>query len=71
MTNTPVDIHQELRRRRLGEEPPGGFPPPEDDVMPDAACCRTSRAPPTNASRADGSLLQLRRRDRVDNRTRS
>jgi hypothetical protein len=37
MTNTPVDIHQELRRRRLGEEPPGGFPPPEDDVMPDAA----------------------------------
>lgn len=22
MTNTPVDIHQELRRRRLGEEPP-------------------------------------------------
>jgi hypothetical protein len=37
MTNTPVDIHQELRRRRLGEDPPGGFPPPEDAVMPDAA----------------------------------
>jgi hypothetical protein len=37
MTNTPVDIHQELRRRRLGEEPQGGFPPPEDDVMLDAA----------------------------------
>jgi len=37
MTNTPVDIHQELRRRRLGEEPQGGFPPPGDDVMPDAA----------------------------------
>lgn len=37
MTNTPVDTHQELRRRRLGEEPQGGFPPPEDDVMPDTA----------------------------------
>lgn len=35
MTNTPVDIHHELRRRRLGEEPPGGFPPPEDEVMPE------------------------------------
>jgi hypothetical protein len=37
MTNTPVDIHLELRRRRLGDEPPGGFPPPEDEVMPETA----------------------------------
>ncbi len=35
MANTPVDIHQELRRRRLGEEPSGGLPPPEDEVMPE------------------------------------
>jgi hypothetical protein len=34
MTNTPVDVHQELRRRRLGEEPRGGLPPPADDVTP-------------------------------------
>jgi len=32
MTNTPVDIHQELRRRRLGEEPLGGFPPADNGV---------------------------------------
>jgi hypothetical protein len=37
MTNTPVDIHQELRRRRLGEDPQGGFPPPEDQVTPETA----------------------------------
>jgi hypothetical protein len=30
MGNTPVDIHKELRRRRLDGEPPGGFPPEED-----------------------------------------
>lgn len=35
MTNTPVDIHQELRRRRLGEEPQGGFPPSEDEITPE------------------------------------
>lgn len=37
MTNTPVGIHQEIRRRRLGEEPQGGFPPSEDEVMPETA----------------------------------
>jgi hypothetical protein len=35
MTNTPVDLHEEVRRRHLGEEPMGGFPPPEDAVPPD------------------------------------
>lgn len=35
MANTPVDVHLELRRRRLGVQPPGGLPPPRDDVMPE------------------------------------
>ena len=30
MLNTPVDVHQAVRARKLGE-PPGGFPPDEDD----------------------------------------
>lgn len=29
MANTPVDVHQGIRARKLGE-PPGGFPPAED-----------------------------------------
>lgn len=29
MANTPVDVHQGIRARKLGE-PPGGFPPSED-----------------------------------------
>jgi len=29
MANTPVDVHQGIRTRKLGE-PPGGFPPTED-----------------------------------------
>jgi hypothetical protein len=32
MTNTPVDVHPEIRRRKLGE-PEGGMPPPEEGVM--------------------------------------
>ena len=29
MANTPVDVHQGIRERKLGE-PPGGFPPAEE-----------------------------------------
>jgi hypothetical protein len=35
MTNTPVDVHLELRRRQLGAEPPGGLPPPQDGGAPE------------------------------------
>jgi hypothetical protein len=34
MDNTPVDIHPDVRLRKLGE-PPGGMPPPEEDVAPE------------------------------------
>jgi hypothetical protein len=34
MTSTPVDIHQEVRRRKLGE-PLGGLPPVEGSVVPE------------------------------------
>jgi hypothetical protein len=34
MTNTPVDVHPEIRLRRLGE-PTGGMPPPEESVAPE------------------------------------
>jgi hypothetical protein len=30
MANTPVDVHQGVRARKLGE-PPGGFPPSDDE----------------------------------------
>jgi hypothetical protein len=36
MNNTPVDLHQELRRRKQGE-PPGGMPAIEEGVAPDEA----------------------------------
>ena len=36
MTYTPVDIHQEVRLRKLGE-PPGGMPPVEESVEPESA----------------------------------
>jgi hypothetical protein len=36
ITNTPVDIHQEVRLRKQGE-PPGGLPPSEDEVVPEEA----------------------------------
>ena len=32
MFNTPVDVHQGVRARKLGE-PPGGFPPSEDEQI--------------------------------------
>ena len=35
MTNTPVDLHQEVRLRRQGE-PPGGLPPSDDVIADDA-----------------------------------
>jgi hypothetical protein len=35
MTNTPVDIHQEVRLRKRGEPPPGGMPPIEESVVPE------------------------------------
>lgn len=34
MSNTPVDIHQELRLRKQGE-PEGGLPPVDEVVAPD------------------------------------
>jgi hypothetical protein len=34
MTNAPVDLHQELRRRKQGE-PPGGLPPLDETVAPE------------------------------------
>jgi len=34
MTNTPVDVHPEIRLRKLGE-PEGGMPPPEEAVAPE------------------------------------
>lgn len=34
-TNTPVDIHQEVRLRQLGEPPKGGLPPAEESVVPE------------------------------------
>lgn len=36
MTYTPVDLHREVRLRKLGEPPPGGMPPEEDSVTPEA-----------------------------------
>ena len=36
MNNAPVDIHQELRLRKLGE-PEGGMPPTDEEVAPDEA----------------------------------
>lgn len=33
MTQTPVDVHREIRLRKLGEPPPGGFPPEEESVV--------------------------------------
>jgi hypothetical protein len=36
MNNSPVDIHTELRLRKLGE-PEGGMPPEEEDVAPEEA----------------------------------
>ena len=33
MANTPVDVHQGLRAKKLGE-PPGGFPPDGDEECP-------------------------------------
>jgi hypothetical protein len=36
MTSTPVDIHQEIRLRKLGE-PAGGLPPVEEAVVPEEA----------------------------------
>jgi len=36
MTSTPVDIHQEIRLRKLGE-PPGGLPPVEEAAVPEEA----------------------------------
>lgn len=35
MTYTPVDVHREVRVRKLGE-PTGGRAPPDDDVAPEA-----------------------------------
>lgn len=36
MTNTPVDVHPEVRLRKLGE-PQGGMPTPEEDGVPEEA----------------------------------
>lgn len=36
MDNAPIDIHEELRLRKLGE-PEGGLPPEDEDVPPDEA----------------------------------
>jgi hypothetical protein len=35
LTNTPVDVHTEVRRRRSASAPPGGFPALSADVAPD------------------------------------
>jgi len=35
MSNAPVDLHQEIRRRKQGE-PPGGLPPAEEGMPEDA-----------------------------------
>ena len=32
MRNAPVDVHQEIRRRKQGGDPLGGMPPPDDSV---------------------------------------
>ena len=34
MRNAPVDLHQEIRRRKQGE-PTGGLPPVDETVAPD------------------------------------
>lgn len=34
MRNAPVDLHQEIRRRKDGE-PLGGFAPPNESVAPE------------------------------------
>jgi len=34
MRNAPVDLHQEIRRRKQGE-PVGGMPPPDDSIAPE------------------------------------
>lgn len=35
MNSTPVDVHPEIRRRKLGGQPVGGFPPAEESVLPE------------------------------------
>jgi hypothetical protein len=35
MANTPVDVYQGVRKRKLGE-PDGGFPPSEDPDIVDS-----------------------------------
>jgi hypothetical protein len=35
MAYTPVDIHEDIRLRKLGEPPPGGMPPEEESTTPD------------------------------------
>ena len=35
MTYTPVDLHQDIRLRKLGEPPPGGMPSEDESVAPD------------------------------------
>jgi hypothetical protein len=35
MENTPVNMHPEIRLRKLGAEPPGGMPSPDADVAPE------------------------------------